>query len=161
MARKTDESIKYSQRALELEPNIISARMNLADAYLAKGMFSEGIHELEKLTDNNDEYVLGHKAYAYAVAGRREEALRTVAALQKLVGTKGAPYFYASIYGALGEKDKAFEWLENVHLGRMMQAYLKYDEQLDSLRSDPRFYDFLKRHQLECLLQNSDSHSGR
>jgi DNA-binding winged helix-turn-helix (wHTH) protein/TolB-like protein/Tfp pilus assembly protein PilF len=152
-ARQTDESIKYSQRALELEPTLVAARMNLAEAYLAKGMFQEGLQELAKLPQSDDEYLIMEKAYAYAVAGRREEALKAMAALQKLVGEKGAPYSYACIYGALGEKDKAFEWLEKINLNRVMLANLKYDSQLDPLRQDPRFNDFLKRHQLEHLLK--------
>ena len=151
LVRKPDESIKYSQRALELEPTSMAARLNLADAYVEKGMFTEGIQEFEKFHDSDDPYVLGQKAYAYAVAGRREQALKTLATLEKLLGTQGYPYAYARIYGALGEKDKAFEWLEKINLGPMMQANLKYDYQLDQLRDDPRFYDFLKRHRLEHL----------
>lgn len=154
-ARQTDESIKYSQRALELEPNLMAARMNLAEGYLAKGMFDEAIQELAKLPQTDDEYLLMIKAYSYAVAGRREEALKAFAALKKLVGARGAPYSYACIYGALGEKDKAFEWLEKINVSRVMQANLKYDSQLDSLRKDPRFNEFLKRHGLEYLLNDT------
>ncbi len=155
-ARETDEAIKYSQRALELEPKLFAARMNLAGAYLEKGRFTEAIQEIEKLPEQNDEYVVSQKAYAFAVAGRKEEALKEMAQLQKLVGERGAPYLYACIYGALGETDKAFEWLEKINLNRMMQANLKYDSQLDSLRQDPRFNDFLKRHQLENLLKEGE-----
>lgn len=152
-ARNYDESIKYSQRALELETTLIAPRLNLADAYLEKGMFAEAIRELDQVPDSDDEYVLAEKAYAYAVAGRRDEALKAMTTLQRLVGTRGAPYAYARIYSALGDKDKAFEWLEKMNLNRMMQASLKYDSQLDSLRSDARFNDFLKRHKLEHLLE--------
>jgi TolB-like protein/Flp pilus assembly protein TadD len=155
-ARQTDESIKYSQRALDLEPNSMPARINLAEAYLAKGMFQEAIQELAKLPQTDDEYVIMEKAYAYAVAGRREEALKGIAALQKQVGDKGAPYSYACIYGALGEKDKAFEWLEKINPNRVMLANLKYDSQLDPLRKDPRFNEFLKRHKLEYLLEEGE-----
>jgi Flp pilus assembly protein TadD len=149
--RKIDESIKYSQRSLELEPSLLAPRLNLGDAYLEKGMFNEAIAEFDKVSDDDDEYVLSEKAYAYAVAGRRTEALRTLATLQKLVGSRGGAYAYARIYGALDEKDKAFEWLEKINLNRMMQANLKYDAQIDSLRDDARFNDFLKRHGLEHL----------
>jgi DNA-binding winged helix-turn-helix (wHTH) protein/TolB-like protein/Flp pilus assembly protein TadD len=152
-ARNFDESIKYSQRALELEPKMVGARLNLGDAYLGKGRFAEGIQELEKVPAD-DEYSIATRAYAYAVAGRREEALRAFAELQKLSGTTGAPYNYARIYGALGEKDKAFEWLEKIDLTRVIIAWLKYDSQLDVLRSDPRFADFLKRHKLDNLLES-------
>src|SRR4030095_15764039 len=60
-AREYDEAIKYSQRALELEPNLMSARINLADAYLEKKMFTEGIQELDKVPEANDEYVVAEK----------------------------------------------------------------------------------------------------
>jgi len=153
-ARDNDESIKYSQRALELEPNMLGARLNLGGAYLEKGMFEEGIREIEKAPNANAEYVLAEKAYAYAVAGRREESLRVFSELQKLVGPKGAPYTYARIYGVLGDKNEAFEWLEKININNVMVAWLKYDSQLDSLRTDARFSDFLKRHKLEHLLQS-------
>jgi hypothetical protein len=119
-------------------------------------MFQEAIQELAKLPQTDDEYVIMEKAYAYAVAGRREEALKGIAALQKQVGDKGAPYSYACIYGALGEKDKAFEWLEKINPNRVMLANLKYDSQLDPLRKDPRFNEFLKRHKLEYLLEEGE-----
>jgi DNA-binding winged helix-turn-helix (wHTH) protein/TolB-like protein/Flp pilus assembly protein TadD len=152
-ARKFDESISYSQRALELEPGLLAPRINLAEAYLEKKMFPEAIRELEKVPDTDDDYVVAEKAYTYAIAGRKDEALKAFTELQRSVGTRGAPYAYARIYSALGDKDKAFEWLEKMNLNRMMQASLKYDSQLDLLRPDPRFNDFLKRHKLEHLLQ--------
>jgi tetratricopeptide (TPR) repeat protein len=153
-ARKNDESIMYSQRALELEPKLVGARLNLGSAYVEKGMFDQGIREIERIDEDNDEYVLAEKTYAYAAAGRRDQALRSFSELQKLIGPKGAPYTYARIYGALGEKDKAFDWLEKVNVGQVMVAWFKYDSQIDSLRTDPRFRDFLKRHKLEHLLQS-------
>lgn len=153
-ARDNDESIKYSQRALELEPDMVGARLNLGGAYLEKRMFDEGIREIEKASAANSQYVLSEKAYAYAVAGRRDESLHAFSELQKLIGPRGAPYLYARIYGALGEKDKAFEWLEKIYINHATVASLKYDSQLDSLRSDERFKDFLKRHKLEHLLQS-------
>ncbi|HEX6728883.1 MAG TPA: winged helix-turn-helix domain-containing protein [Pyrinomonadaceae bacterium] len=153
-ARQNDESIKYSQRALELEPKLVGARLNLGSAYVEKGMFDQGIREIERIDERNDEYVLAEKTYAYAAAGRRDQALRSLSELQKLIGPKGAPYTYARIYGALGEKDKAFDWLEKVNVGQVMVAWFKYDSQIDSLRTDPRFRDFLKRHKLEHLLQS-------
>lgn len=153
-ARQMDESIKYSQRALELEPNMVGARLNLAGAYLEKGRFDDALREIEKTPRTHDEYVLTEKAYAYAVAGRRDEAFRMFSSLQKLVGPRGRPYVYARIYGALGDKDKAFEWLEKMYINHVTIARLKYDSQLDSLRNDGRFKEFLKRHQLEHLLQS-------
>jgi TolB-like protein/DNA-binding winged helix-turn-helix (wHTH) protein/Tfp pilus assembly protein PilF len=158
VAREYDEAIKYSQRALELEPTQMAARINLADAYLEKKMFPEALQELDKISERNDEYVIAEKGYAYAVAGRKQEAMKFFAQLEKIVGEKGAPYMYARFYGALGDNDKAFEWLEKVNLNKMVQANLKYDAQIDPLRNDPRFDEFLKRHNVAYLLNEGELH---
>ncbi|HEY0348069.1 MAG TPA: protein kinase, partial [Pyrinomonadaceae bacterium] len=55
-------------------------------------------------------------------------------------------YYLALIYAALGEKNLAFEWLENAYKERSdLLIYLKVDPRLDSLRSDARFTDLIRR----------------
>ena len=55
-------------------------------------------------------------------------------------------YYIALIYAGLGEKDLAFEWLENAYKERSdLLVYLNRDPRLDSLRPDPRFADLVKR----------------
>jgi len=59
------------------------------------------------------------------------------------------PRFVAMIYVALGDMDKAFEWLERSveeHDGLWMY---RADFELDPLRDDPRFHDLLRRMNLE------------
>ena len=146
LARDYDNSIKFSLRSLELEPNSSGARLNLADAYLHKRMFAEALHEFDKIPA--DEYVLLEKSYGLAAAGRRDEALKLFAQREKQPG--GVPPFaYARFYGAMDDLDKAFAWLDKIRINRYNIASLKYDPQLDSLRADPRFADFLKRHQIQ------------
>ena len=49
-------------------------------------------------------------------------------------------------YIRLGEKDKAFEWLEKMFEARDgMLIWLKADPDYDRLRSDPRFTDLVRR----------------
>ena len=56
------------------------------------------------------------------------------------------PYSFAVIYAGLGEKDKAFEYLDKEYKdGSYNLGYLKTDPQLDSLRSDPRFAELIRR----------------
>jgi len=56
------------------------------------------------------------------------------------------PYNVAIIYVGLGDKDQVFAWLERAYADRSFYlTWLKYDPQLDSLRSDPRFADLLRR----------------
>ncbi len=44
----------------------------------------------------------------------------------------------------LGDRDKAFEWLEKACEERFV-IEIKVDAQFDPLRSDPRFADLLRR----------------
>ncbi len=55
-------------------------------------------------------------------------------------------YFAVTSYAALGEKDKAFEWLNKLYEERNgMLIWLKVDHACDPLRSDPRFEDLMRR----------------
>jgi hypothetical protein len=56
------------------------------------------------------------------------------------------PASVAAIYAALGDKDEAFAWLEKAEETRDgILVRLKVDSRYDSLRSDPRFADFVRR----------------
>ena len=60
--------------------------------------------------------------------------------------------YRARIYAALGDKDKAFEWLEKSYEERSIGsafASIKVDPIFDPLRSDPRFADLLRRMNLQ------------
>ena len=86
-------------------------------------------------------------AQAYANQSKRVEAEQQVSVLRELAKTRYVrPYYIASIYAALGDKDKAFAELEasfaerDCYLGR-----LTVDPFMDPLRDDPRFKSLLKR----------------
>jgi hypothetical protein len=52
----------------------------------------------------------------------------------------------AVVYAGLNDKDQAFEWLHRAYEARSFgMTQLKVETVLDSLRSDPRFKDLLKR----------------
>ena len=61
--------------------------------------------------------------------------------------------FMAIIYVGLGEKDKAFEWLEKTYEDHFVAAEgagdIKVNPAFDPLRSDPRFADLLRRMNLQ------------
>jgi hypothetical protein len=55
-------------------------------------------------------------------------------------------YGFGIAYAALGDKDQAFQWLERTLQDRSWEiTFLKVDPNLDSLHSDPRFSDLVKR----------------
>jgi len=150
LARQYDQAIEQYRKALDLDPNLTVAHADLGTAYLAQSKYKEGIAEIEKglaISPGNAGYlsVLG---YAYAVAGRRAEALKVLDQLSELSKQKYVrPALMARIYVGLGDKDKAFEWLEKDYAER---GYLVTAEPaLDPLRSDPRFKDLLRRMNLQ------------
>jgi len=148
-ARDFDTSITYSKRALELEPTQDAAGLNLSEAYIQKRMFKEAHENLEKWLDRNPRYVYWEKAYAYALEGRREDCMRMVAEVEKINNSGLRNHLnYGIVYGALGDKDKAFYELNEIRPGRYISATLKYEPQFDPIRDDPRFKELLKKHQV-------------
>jgi hypothetical protein len=91
-------------------------------------------------------------AQAYAKQGKRAEAEAQISILRDAAKTRYVrPYFLASIYATLGDKDKAFAELEksfaekDAYLGR-----ISVDPFMDPLRDDPRFKNLLKRMNLSA-----------
>ena len=91
---------------------------------------------------------LGFLGYGYAIAGRTVEARKVLDQLNEFSKGKYVPAFRrAEIYAGLGEKDKAFEWLEKAYKEHFIIA-IKVDPVYDPLRSDPSFQD-LRRMNLQ------------
>ena len=150
-ARQYDQAIQQYQNALELDPGFVPALVALADVYFQKSLYSEGIRELEKVLAlaPNNMTALSRIGYAHAVAGRKAEAQNIVARLSDLASRRYVPAEYlARIYVGLGERDKAFEWLEKDHEDRSIR-FIYTDPIYDSLRSDRRFQDLLRRMNLQ------------
>lgn len=149
-AHDFDGCIEYSKRALELEPGSFGARLNLGEAYAQKRMFNEAHEAFDKAKDTNPAYVYWEKAYAYGLAGRRDDALRSIAEAEKQNPNQLKIHFnYAQVYAAMGEKDKAFAEMNQMAMGRMRMAAIKYDPAFDPIRGDARFAEYMRKHGIE------------
>ena len=104
---------------------------------------------LAKSPERWDRYPL--LAHAYAAAGQRDEALKILDEQQRLARQRYvSPYNFAIIYTGLGDKDRAFEWLTRcVEEHTLILFHLKSRPLFDSLRSDSRYRDLLRRMNLE------------
>src|SRR2546427_6279066 len=153
-ARQYDQAIEQERKTLDLDPNYILAHYDLGMAYLQKSMYAEGIGVFQKalaIYPGNTEELSG-LGYAYAVAGRRAEAQKVLDKLNDISKEKYVPGWYvAMIYAGLGDKGKAFEWLEKSYDDPALGAgqSIKMDPAFDPLRSDPRFADLLRRMNLQ------------
>lgn len=90
---------------------------------------------------------LASLAHAHAVAGDRAAARAILDTLERQASRgEGSPFFLALVPAGLGERDRAFEWLERAYKTRSGSIrYLKVERRLDPLRSDPRFAGLLKK----------------
>jgi tetratricopeptide (TPR) repeat protein len=144
-SRQHDRAIEQFQKAIEMDPNWVPAHRGLANAYQHKGMYEKAIAELKKVNVRGTQL-----AYAYAVAGKRGEAQKILESLKE-ASKQGyvSPFDFALIYMGLGDKDRAFEWLNKTFEENPYRiSFIKVNPRFDSLRSDPRFADLLKRMKL-------------
>jgi len=144
-----DSSIAQCKRVIDLDPNFPRAHEYLGLAYLTQGRYSEAIVELQKAVElsGRDRRPLRDLGYGYAVSGKRAEALTV---LKEIEGNyekhKAIGQDCAAVYAGLGEKDQAFAWLEKDFQVRSgLLAWSRWTPPFDSLRSDPRFADLLRR----------------
>jgi TolB-like protein/Tfp pilus assembly protein PilF len=147
-ARQYDQAIEQSRKAIAMDQNYWVAHDFLASAYELKGELSAAIAEWEKARELDDNpTVLAKLGHGYAVAGKKGEALKILSELKKMSAQRYvSPYFVAMTYAALGENDQAFTWLEKTYDDRNeMLIWLKVDPIFDSLHSDPRFADLVRR----------------
>ena len=137
------------QQTIAMDPNFTVAQWYIGLAYEEKGAFPDAISQFQncvRLT-NERPAMLALLGHAYAAGNQPTEAR---AVLQKLIAMEKDKYVpsypVAVIHAALGEKDQALARLEKAYEARdSWMDYLAIDPRLDSLRSDPRFTDLLRR----------------
>ena len=148
-ARQYDKAIEQYQKSLEMDPGFGVAHMFMGTAYVQQGRYAEGIAELLKAIELSGGGVgmnglLGH---AYGRAGDKEAALKMIAELtQQPAGKYVSPYNLALIHAGLDETDATLELLDEACEHRsLFLAWLNVEPMFDSVRSDPRFGELLKR----------------
>jgi DNA-binding winged helix-turn-helix (wHTH) protein/Tfp pilus assembly protein PilF/TolB-like protein len=149
-AGQYDQAIEQFKQALETDPNFVPALASLAGAYAAKGMYEEAIVECKKAiaVDNSPQRrgQLTQLGQIYAQSGKKEEARKVLDDLKEHAKKQYLPPFnFAVLYEALGDKDQAMAWLEKAYLERDIALIPLRRRGFDSLRSDPRFVDLLRR----------------
>jgi TolB-like protein/DNA-binding winged helix-turn-helix (wHTH) protein/Tfp pilus assembly protein PilF len=148
LARRYDEAVEKAEHTISLEPpSHGGSYFGLALIYESNKMYQHANDAYRKAIS-----ILGettslqcYLGYSLAMSGKRKEAQSI---LHKLKTTKEyvSPTELATLYVGLGDREAAFTSLERAYAQHDLQlGYLKVDPHFDSLRSEPRFQDLMRR----------------
>ncbi len=135
-----DKAIEEQRKTLELNPGFYKALVNLGEVYEAKAMYADAIAVYDKAG------ALASVGHAYAASGRKAEARKILRELdQESKHRYVSPYDRALIYIGLGENDQAIAWLERAEEQNVPLHHINVDQRFNSLRSDKRYQQLLRR----------------
>jgi eukaryotic-like serine/threonine-protein kinase len=146
LQRDYDNALAQCRKALEISPDAGTIHYDLFDIYSAKSMRDQAIDELEKeiRSEGRPEEAASidqsYKQNGYAGALRRAIEIASNTSVEDY-----DPYFAAKGYMLLGDKDRAFVWLNKAADGHSQILFIKSEPYWDSIRSDRRYADLLRR----------------
>jgi len=149
-AGRYEEALEQVKKTLQLDPHFAPAHQTMGWAHLHQGQRGDAIQDFQKalqLSGPEDTDLLLDLGFAYATAGNREEAGKILGKLKSLRERGIVPSGSIGIlYGALGDLNEAFVWLEKAYQERDPQlTYLKAGRRFEPLRHDPRFRELVHR----------------
>jgi serine/threonine protein kinase/TolB-like protein/lipoprotein NlpI len=171
-ARRYEEALEQCRKTLDLDQNFVLGRLQLGLTLEQMGRYPESIAEFQTVKqlivasvqmEQNPggrgpgadlkeiprfgiwDTLLGN---VFAVSGEKTKARNELAQLISLRSTETyvPAYYLGAICVGLGKKDAAFQWLDRAYQERSeVLVDLKVEPYMDSLRSDPRYADLLRR----------------
>jgi TolB-like protein/Tfp pilus assembly protein PilF len=153
-AQKYEQAELRLKRAIDLDPRNHVAWLRLSDLHREMGRYADAIASLEKAKalvsrseSTSSRSLPARIALLSARTGRREEALRMLKELLRTTDPARFPVREASaVWTALGNQDEAFRLLFNLVEKRAdLLIFMKVDPLYDSLHSDPRWKELLRR----------------
>jgi TolB-like protein/Tfp pilus assembly protein PilF len=148
-SHRYDEAIRELRSALAVQPDDAGALLFLGFALVANHQPGDAIPVLEKAISisNGSPAATGVLIRAYSHAGRRSDALRLLAELQKRRTAGYVPAAaFVNAYLGLGDNEQAFAWLEQAYKEQSnILQFLKVHPYFDPIRADPRFADLVRR----------------
>jgi serine/threonine-protein kinase len=151
-AGRYDEALDRLLKTMDLEPSFWLAHLFVSRVYTEKGMHAEAVAEAKRAGElSANSQSLAYRAYALAKWGKLSEARAILDELLKLsTQTYVPPYNIALGYNAVGEKQKALDYLKQAFEQRdVRMVFLTVEPQWNNLRTESQFVDLLKRMKVE------------
>jgi tetratricopeptide (TPR) repeat protein len=147
IAHRYDQAIKQTRKTMNLDPFFAPAHFVLGELFVQKHLNTEAVAEFQKAIELSPGSTAfsANLAYAYAVSGMRNEAVKILDDLKNRSqnGFSNAPEI-ALIYVGLNDKDQAMVWLEKAYAERF-SPWVLMRPAFDPLLPDPRFQNLLRR----------------
>ena len=144
-----DKAIQSLKSTIDLNFDFLLAHLWLARTYQAMKMYKEALEEYQTAQTIAPNWVptVAGIGNIYGLTGQKIEAKKILDSLKEMSAQKYVtPYGVALVYAGLGETDKVFEYLEKAYQDRSnWLVWLKLDPRWDSVRSDKRFIDLVKK----------------
>jgi TolB-like protein/Tfp pilus assembly protein PilF len=139
-------AIELGQSSLQLYPGLPLAKERLARTYFYVGRYAEAVELLASI-ENPSHRHLGALGFAYARAGREEDALGVLARLEEASASGYLwPLAPAFIHAGLGNDAEALGWLERAFDDRLTQmVWVGGWPEFEALRDHPRFRALMDR----------------
>ena len=148
LAHQNEQAIEQLRKVLDIDPKFAPARRTLEEVYAQMGKHKEAVAERERAVSLSGSPELAASIEEdFGKSGYRGVLQSWLDGLTELAKHGYvSPYSIAETYARMGEKERAFTWLE--------KAYEEHDSGLvsigvepifDSMRADPRFRDLLRR----------------
>jgi len=149
-ARQYDKAYELLQQVEQQEPGFWMVHTILGQTDLANGRFDAAIRQLDRARTLSPSslWTLAVLGDAYGRAGRRADALKTAAELDRRSRTQYvSPVHSALVYMGLRDRTRALTFLEKSYAERSewMTALIDVEPEFDPLRADPRFQELLRR----------------
>ena len=151
--RQLDKSIEMFKKVSADNPTFGVTHLGLASAYWEQKKYAPAIQEFIAIAQlmhdkNRAEYAAaldaGFRAGGWPAAAHK--AIDASIAQYKSKDNYLASYAVAQLYADLGDKEHAFQWLNIAYQDHCLSlTYLPTDFTMDSLRSDPRYTDLVRK----------------
>jgi TolB-like protein/Tfp pilus assembly protein PilF len=144
-----ERAIEQFKKALEFDADFAWAHLGLALAYAWGGMYAESLATCEKVATllGGNPHSRALRSLILAMAGKANDAETILNELNERPKLDPMALIYsAESCSVLGEKDKAFQFLEAAYQDRVsLLIYLDVRPTFNNIRSDPRFADLRRR----------------
>jgi eukaryotic-like serine/threonine-protein kinase len=147
LSRQYEKAVACYDKLISEKPDYYHAIYLRALVYLRSGRENEALRGFQLVYSKDQALAGAALGYAYGKAGRLNDAEHILQEMTVLNKKRYLPPMeFAIINIGMGNKDKAFEWLERAYEERFAHLpYIHLDPIYSTLHSDPRYLSLLSR----------------